>query len=148
MIRKSKFHNPFTPQYLYFIDTDKNAKYLAHLQIVPDISEVKHTSTNFDINFNTSKSTLITFLSITSDQTFYKTEGYILTCTLQVHLINPQRCSSLLILNWYSSLDTKKNLFSISVHWISTTNFFHSNTHRHALISKKIFYIIETKAFA
>lgn len=71
MIRKNKFYNPLTPQYLYFINTNQNAKHLAHLQIVPDILEVKHLSTNFGVNFDTSKPTLIiTFPSLPSGQDF------------------------------------------------------------------------------
>lgn len=108
MIRKSKF---YTPQYLYSIDTNKSAKHLAHLQIVSAISlpEAKHLSTNFD----TSKCILIiTFPSFPSGQAVYRTEAFILISALQVHLTNPhQRCSSLQIPNWYSSLHTKQNDF-------------------------------------
>lgn len=98
-------------QYLYFIDTNKSAKHLAHLQIISAISlpEVKNLSTNFD----TSKCILIiTFPFFPSGQTVYRTEGYILISALQVCLTSPrQRCSSLQISNWYSSLHTKQNDF-------------------------------------
>lgn len=107
MIRKSKFYTCATPRYFYYIDANKSAKHLAHLQIVS--AEAKHLSTNFDA----SKCILIiTFPSFPSGQAVYRTEAFILISALQVHLTNPhQRCSSLQIPNWYSSLHTKQNDF-------------------------------------